>query len=281
MSMSETMSMPAPIPVFGFGTYKLKETCYVNVKDFMSLKDKINDEKILIDTASLYSNEKYVGQAIRDSGICRTKMFICTKVQIGEILKGRVGILRDVRSSLRKLGTHIDLLVLHAPTSDDKSLCENWKLLEELYYGEIPEFKGKIMNIGVSNYDIKHLKAILSDCRVKPYSNQIEISPFWTRTSLVDYCEKNKIHVIAHSSLTKGQKFADPTLVDVAQKYKKSPAQILLRWATQRGFTVIPRTTNYEHMVENLNIDFSLDSVDMVRLDNLNETFATHKQYIS
>jgi len=173
------------------------------------------------------------------------------------------------------------LVILHSPVRDEKLLLEGWKVLEEIIMGQIDEFKDKIKHIGVSNYDINHLTLILKDCKVKPYVNQIEVSPFLTRTALTTFCKQNSIHIVAHSSLTKGQKFDNIILQEISKKYNKSIAQILLKWAVQKGYSVIPRTSQYDHLVENMSLDFIIDTNDMDQLDKLDENFATHPQYLN
>lgn len=262
------------IPSFGLGTYKLKK---VNDEAYMSVKTALKLGYRHIDTAALYNNEENVGRAIKDSGIPREEIFITTKIQRADIWKGENKMIRSVNRSLKKLGVdYIDQVLLHAPI--EEKLLESWQILEKIYED------GKIRYIGVSNYKIEHLEIILKSCKIKPYTNQIECSPFLTRQKLVKYCADNDIIVVAHSSLTKGEKFDDPCINEIATKYNVTPACILIMWGLFKGFTIIPRTGNIDHLIENYGCSISsnfLVEQDIEKLDKLDEhQFATHPQYI-
>ncbi len=262
------------IPRFGLGTYKLKKD---NDEAYLSVKKALELGYRHIDTAALYNNEESVGRAIKDSGISREEIFITTKIQRADIWKGEKRMIRSINRSLKKLDVdYIDQVLLHAPI--EEKLLESWQILEKIYKD------GKIRHIGVSNYKIEHLKIILKDCKIKPYTNQIECSPFLVRHDLVNFCKNNNIKVVAHSSLTKGEKFDDPLINEIATKYDKSPACILIMWGLFKGFTIIPRTCNVDHLIENYGCSISsnfLVEQDIERLDKLDEhQFATHPQYI-
>lgn len=263
--------MIANIPYFGLGTYKLnKDTAYTIVKSAIKLGYRH------FDTATVYRNEEAVGRAIKDSDVKRNEIFLCTKIWIDKIKDGEVGIMKSVNDSLKKLGMeYVDLVLLHAPVKDH--IVDSWRILEKLYTTEL---KDKVRFIGVSNYEICHLEQ-LKECKITPYVNQIEITPFLKREKLVKYCNENKIRIVAHSSLTQGIKLNDPVLIKIAEKYTVTVATLLIKWALTKGYTVLPRTSNIEHLEENLNtITKTIEKNALDELDNINETFIVMPKYI-
>ena len=159
---------------------------------------------------------------------------------------------------------YIDLYLIHFPV--EKIRNQTWKTLEKIYKD------GKCKAIGVSNYTIRHLKELLEIAEVTPVINQVEFSPYLYQKELLDFCRKNKIQLEAYSPLTRGQKFNDPKLVKIAEKYDKSPAQILIKWALQHNIAVIPKSKNKERIYENANVfDFNISKDDMNKLDSFNE----------
>lgn len=243
------------IPAIGFGTYKLDKNICSSL-----VKTSVDCGYTLIDTAELYKNEQCVKKVIDE------KVMVMTKISHMSIKKG------NIKSSFYErlsIFGKIDILLLHCPSFNCK---KDWQELCELYKVN----KNRIKFIGVSNYKIKHLEQI-SDCLIQPFCNQIELSPFLTRTKLVNYLIKKNIKIIAHSSLVKGRKFDNKTLISLSKKYSKSPAQILLRWGVDKGYTVLPRSNKYNKIKENINIfDFCLENDDINILDALNENYATH-----
>ncbi|KAG0035956.1 hypothetical protein BGZ82_004907 [Podila clonocystis] len=189
-----------------------------------------------IDTAALYNNEVSVGNAVRKSGIPREQIFVTTKLYDDD--QGFEKALEACELSLEKLG---------------------------LDY------------IGVSNYGVHHLKELLgSNPTIRPVVNQIEVTPFNTRTDIVTFCESQHIAVEAYSPLSQGHKLQDPTLLKIATKYSKSPAQVLIRWSLQKGFIVIPKSANKDRIEQNADVfDFDLADGDMNVLDSLNENYVT------
>ena len=141
--------------------------------------------------------------------------------------------------------------------------------------------QGVFKNIGVSNFDIHHMKVISEFSTVPIYTNHIELSPFLKRPNVVKYMIENGIKVSAHSSLAKGEKFDDITITKIANKYGKTPAQIMLKWGVQNGYNVIPRSSKKEHIVEDFYInDFEITKEDMDELNSITVTHITHPQYI-
>jgi diketogulonate reductase-like aldo/keto reductase len=173
--------------------------------------------------------------------------------------------------SLDKLGLdYIDLYLIHWPV-EGKRLA-SWQALETLLVQD------RCRAIGVSNYMVRHLEELLDQCKVVPAVNQIELSPYNynNRKEVIDHCRSKDILVQAYSPLTKGHKLPDPNLAKIASKYSKSPAQVLIRWALQHGFNVLPKSSSRERMAENFDVfDFSISREDMDYLDSLGEGLAT------
>jgi len=260
------------IPICGFGTYCLKNDVGYNCTLYA-----LNNGYNHIDTASLYQNETVIGKAILDSGIDRNKIWITTKINMHDIASGKDKMHNSVLNSLKNLNTdYIDLVLLHGPV--DNVISESWAILEDIML----EMKGKIRFIGVSNYDVRHLNIILSNCRIKPYANQFEISPYLNRDELVKLCNDNDIIIVAHTSLTKNKKFNDLKLENLSVKTDISKPLILLAWALQHNMVVLPRSSNFEHIKENLEcLNVKLNDDVMNELDNfhVNDCFRIYRQF--
>jgi diketogulonate reductase-like aldo/keto reductase len=259
------------IPKIGFGTYQLRDD-----EAYNSVITALNSGYIHIDTAKLYKNEANVGQAIKDSGKSRDVLFITTKVLNKDVIKGKQRILSAFEKSLSDLQTdYVDLLLLHSAILD--KLDDSWSALEYLYT------HGKCKMIGVSNFDISDLTFLDKlNKTIKPMVDQIELSPFYTREKLVSHCRTNGIIVEAHTSLTRGQKLSHPVIVDMAKKYNISPAQIMLKWALQNNYIILPRSSVVSEIQENINIpDQEIGSEDMQILNGLNENFLLTKKHDS
>lgn len=254
------------IPPIGFGTYLLGDKAYESILHALKLGYRH------FDTANLYKTEVALGKAIKDSGVPREEIFITTKVSIHHLRKNKI--MTGIKRSFERLDVeYIDLMLLHLPIDCKK----NWNILVEAYLGEM---KDKIRFIGVSNYSIDDLEEI-KDSEVKPYVNQVELSPFFTRDKLITYCNKNEIKIVAHSSLTKGEKLDDETLLEIAYECNLTPAQVLLRWAIEKNYVVIPRADDVNYIKENYEtIEKHLTNDILVQLDKLNENYATHPRHI-
>ncbi len=219
------------------------------------------------DTASLYGNEDEVGEAVRNSGVPREKLFVTTKVWNSD--QGYEKTLKAFDVSLKKMKLdYIDLYLLHWPVPGLR--LESWKALEKLYR------EGYCKSIGVSNFIPRHLEELISICEIKPAVNQIEMNPFLCQLSCREYCKMEGIHVTAYSPLTSSKKISDPRLRKIAEQNGKSPAQVMLRWGLQHGISVIPKSSNPARIRENSNIfDFSLNEDEMLFLDALDEELHT------
>jgi len=221
----------------------------------------------LIDTAAMYGNEEDVAEALRQSGISREEVFITTKLWNSD--HGYDATIAAGERSLKRLGlSYIDLYLIHWPLKGLRN--ETWKAMETLLE------EGKCRAIGVSNYMIWHLEELLSNSSTIPAVNQVEFSPYLYQKDLLDFCRSHDIQLEAYSPLTKGLKLNDPKLLDTASKYSKNPAQILIRWALQRGIVVIPKSSRKKRIYENADVfDFTISSEDMKVLDSFNEDLRT------
>lgn len=249
------------IPILGLGTYLLKP----GEETYRACLWAIEVGYRHIDTASFYKNEEDVGKAIRDSGIDRNEMYVTTKVWNDD--QGFDKTLRAVETSLKKLDfDYIDLVLVHWPVPGLRK--ETWKALEKVYD------EGIVASIGVSNYTIKHLQELFNYANVIPVVNQVEFSPFLYQKELQKFCEENNIYIEAYSPLVRGRRLDDARIVQIAKKYSKTPAQVLIRWALQIGTIALPKSSKKERIVENANVfDFELDEEDMKLLESCNEGF--------
>ena len=220
-----------------------------------------------IDTAWLYGNEGDVGKAILESSIEREEIFITTKVWNSD--QGYRSTLAACERSLQRLGlAYVDLYLIHWPVESQNN--NTWKAMIQLLR------EGKTRTIGVSNYEIFHLQEIFQNFDVIPSVNQVEFHPFLYQEKLLEFCKNSNIQLEAYSPLTRGQRLNHPTLVDLAKKYDKSPAQILIRWSLQHGLVVIPKSIRKDRIRENIQVfDFQLEETDMKLLNSLNEDLRT------
>jgi methylglyoxal/glyoxal reductase len=220
-----------------------------------------------IDTAWLYGNEGDVGKAILESSIEREEIFITTKVWNSD--QGYRSTLAACERSLQRLGlAYVDLYLIHWPVEGQNN--NTWKAMIQLLR------EGKTRAIGVSNYEIFHLQEIFQNFDVIPSVNQVEFHPFLYQEKLLEFCKNSNIQLEAYSPLTRGQRLNHPTLVDLAKKYDKSPAQILIRWSLQHGLVVIPKSIRKDRIRENIQVfDFQLEETDMKLLNSLNEDLPT------
>ncbi|MBG9775083.1 aldo/keto reductase [Brevibacillus laterosporus] len=244
-------------PWLGLGVYKADDGAEVEQAIRMALEAGYRS----IDTAAIYENEAGVGKAIRDSKIPREEIFVTTKVWNTE--QGYESTLQAFDTSLQKLGLdYIDLYLVHWPVPGKYK--ETWRALETLYK------KGLVRSIGVSNFHIHHLEDLLSVCEVKPMLNQIEMHPYLIQEELRQYCEQHGIYVEAWRPLMRGN-LEVPLVQEMAERYQKTPAQIVLRWDLQHKVLVIPKSVRKERIIENAGLfDFELTDEDMTMLDGLN-----------
>lgn len=231
-----------------------------------------------IDSAQVYKNESEVCEAIAEwlkkdpASNKREDIFYTTKIFDSdhgyELTKKAI----EVSLERAKCIDYIDLILMHSPRSDYERRHGSWLALQEAVAS------GKVKNIGVSNYGIKHLKELLEypDLKIKPAINQIEIHPWLTRTELAAFCQAEEIVVEAYSPLVRGKKFDDELLLSLAKKYSKTTAQILINWSLSKGYVTLPKTVTKSRLLPNLQSDqFKLSSEDIKALDAKDEYFVT------
>ena len=220
-----------------------------------------------IDTAELYGNEKDVGRALRESGIRRDDVFITTKVWNSH--QGYDSTLYSCEGSLGRLGlSYVDLYLIHWPVQGLGD--ETWRAMIKLWR------QGKARAIGVSNYSIRELNELIDKSDIVPAVNQVEFHPFLYQEELLQFCKNNKIQLEAYSPLTRGKRLNHPNILELAKKYNKTPAQVLIRWSLQHNVIVIPKSIHEARIKENSQVfDFQLEPKDMKLLDSLNENLYT------
>lgn len=248
------------MPLLGLGTYNMFGEVVTN-----AVHVALETGYRLIDGAQMYHNEKEVGEGIRRSGIPREEIFITTKID--NCNQGYDETIRSYEQSLKDLGVEkVDLLLIHWPIKGKRETT--WKALEKLYAEQ------RVGAIGTGNYLLPFLKELESYSTCVPTVNQIEFSPFLNLTAELEYCKEHKICVQCYTPLMRGQKHDDPRIVYIANKYGKTPAQIILRWAVQQGISTIPKSENPVRIKENFDIfNFELCDMDLNILNNLNENF--------
>ncbi|SAM05242.1 hypothetical protein [Absidia glauca] len=267
LSVASTLklSRTSTIPCVGFGVYESGLGKETQNAVHWALEAGYRH----IDTATVYRNEKDVGLAVKNSGIPREDIFVTTKLQESD--QGYESTLSALETSLAKLKMdYVDLYLIHSPLRGKKLRLDSWKALEEL------KRSGKAKNIGVSNFGVHHLQQLLDHCEIKPAVNQIEITPYLQRNDIAKFCQEHDILIEAYSPLTRGEKLQDAPLVSVAEHYNKSTAQVLIRWALQKGYVPLPKSVTKSRIVSNADVfDFTLSEEDMAVLDSLDEHFVT------
>jgi diketogulonate reductase-like aldo/keto reductase len=218
-----------------------------------------------IDTAQAYGNEESVGHALHDSGVSRDELFLTTK-----FYPGASDPAAEAEQSLRRLGIdQLDLYIIHWPQGGPTWA---WPGMEQAHE------RGLARSIGVSNFDVGQLDAVIAEAAVPPVVDQVQFSPFKYRRALLEGSEQRGVALEAYSPLTTGARLDDPTLAEVARRHERTPAQVLLRWCVQRGIPTIPKSTRRERIEENAQIfDFDLSDEDMAALDALDETGGTSR----
>ena len=253
-----TLQNGVQMPLVGFGTFMLSgETC---VK---AVAESIQSGYLMIDTAEAYGNEKEVGAGIRASGIDRRELFLVTKVNFKSYEHAE----QTVMQSLENLGTdYLDLMLLHWSFANYYGAG---RALEKLYEA------GKVRAIGVSNFEPDQLLDLTAYNKVAPAVDQIETNLYCQRSAERGWMDKKQVAHMAYAPLGQGNRnemFREPAVLALAEKYGKTPAQILLRFLTQKGIAVIPRSTQPEHIRENFALfDFKLTADELVQLSALDK----------
>jgi methylglyoxal/glyoxal reductase len=263
LQATTTLNNGVKMPWLGIGVFKVEE----GPELVNAVKFAIKHGYRSIDTAAIYQNEEGVGQAIREgiheTGVTREELFVTSKVWNADL--GYESTLAAYETSLTKLGLdYLDLYLIHWPVAG--KFKEAWRALETLYK------EGKVRAIGVSNFQIHHLEDLMKDAEIKPMINQVEYHPRLTQEDVRRFCQEHGIQLEAWSPLMQGQLLDHPDLLDIANKYNKSIAQVILRWDLQNGVVTIPKSTKENRIVENADIfDFELTNEDMERMNSLNQ----------
>ena len=252
------------LPAIGFGTYKATDG---NGKQAIS--DALETGYRYLDTASFYGNEGEIGEAVKESGIPREELFLASKVWKTEM--GYEETKAAFAKSRERLQTdYLDLYLIHwakkAPEDENWKVClkDSWLAMEELYE------EGRIRAIGVSNFLPHHLEVILEDARIKPMVNKLELHVGYLQMAAVNYCREHDILVQAWSPLGRRRVLEEPVVLSFAEKYQVTPAQFLLGFLHQEGFSVIPKASARERMISNQQIfGFTLSEEDKYFLECL------------
>jgi diketogulonate reductase-like aldo/keto reductase len=258
-----TLHNGVKMPWFGIGVFKVEE----GPELVNAVKAAIKTGYRSVDTAAIYGNEEGVGQGIREgiqeAGISREDLFVTSKVWNADL--GYESTIQAYETSLKKLGLdYLDLYLIHWPV--EGKYKDAWRALETLYKA------GKIKAIGVSNFQTHHLEELMKDAEIKPMVNQVEYHPRLTQKELQSFCLEHGIQLEAWSPLMQGQLLEHEVLTEIATKYNKSVAQVILRWDLQNGVVTIPKSTKEHRIIENSSVfDFELTKEDMERIDGLNQ----------
>ncbi|TVY05468.1 aldo/keto reductase [Paenibacillus cremeus] len=260
LKSSTTLHNGVKMPWIGLGVFKVQD----GEEAVNSVKAALEVGYRSIDTAAIYRNEDGVGKGIKESNVPREELFITTKVWNAD--QGYESTLAAFDTSMKKLGLdYLDLYLIHWAAPAVGKYVETWKALEKLYKD------GRVRAIGVSNFKIHHLEEVMNQCEIVPMVNQVEYHPRFNQRELHAFCKKHEIQLEAWSPLAQGGLLEDPTLVEIANKYNKSVAQIIIRWDLQTGVVTIPKSTKPHRIEENANVfDFELSPEDMTKINSLN-----------
>jgi methylglyoxal/glyoxal reductase len=253
------------MPILGFGVFQIND----NDETTECVKTAIKYGYRSIDTAMIYGNEAGVGKAVRESGTKREDIFITTKLWNSD--QGYNKTLKAFEDSMERLMMdYLDLYLIHWPVPKINKYVDTWRAMEKLYKD------GKIRAIGVSNFNINHLQDILTQCEIIPAVNQIEFHPWLTQSELINYMQQKNIHTEAWSPLAHGALLNNKTLIEIAEKYNKTVAQVIIRWDIHKNVITIPKSVKEEHIASNADVfDFELTDQDIKTIDDLNRDYRT------
>ncbi|MGX1928125.1 aldo/keto reductase [Flagellimonas sp. 2504JD4-2] len=247
------------MPYFGLGVYLSKDGNEV-VK---AVKEALNHGYRHIDTASIYNNGTGVGVGIKESQVDREDVFVVSKVWNSD--QGYDATLKAFDASLERLGLdYLDLYLIHWPKGEKSK--DTWKAMERLYEEK------RVRAIGVSNFMQHHLEDLLTEASIIPMVNQMEFHPYLVQQDLIEFCHGKGIQYEAWSPMMQGNIFDIPELKDLANKYQKTVAQIVLRWDLQKGVITIPKSSKKERIISNADIfEFELQEEDIKLMDGLDK----------
>jgi diketogulonate reductase-like aldo/keto reductase len=263
-----TLSNGIKIPSIGFGTWQIPDGKIT----FDAVSFALQNGYKHIDTALAYGNETSVGRAVRDSGKKRNEIFVTSKLPAE--IKTYEGALRSFDRTMENLDLdYVDLYLIHAPwpwSEKGKDFTrENvkvWKAMEEIYKS------GRCSAIGVSNFNISDLTAIMKNCNIIPMANQIKFFIGYTQEDITQFCQKNNILVEGYSPLASGAILENKTIAAMAQKYSTTLPKICIRYVLQKGVLPLPKSIHPEYILQNADVDFEITDNDIKYLNSLNET---------
>lgn len=264
MNSTITLNNGIEMPRLGLGVFRVEDSSEL----INAVKVAIKNGYRSIDGAAIYGNEEAMGEGIREgikeAGISREDLFITSKVWNADL--GYESTIAAYEASLNRLGVdYLDLYLIHWPV--EGKYKEAWKALEYLYK------EGRVRAIGVSNFQVHHLQDLLGDAEIKPVINQVELHPYLSQKKVREFCKENDIQVESWSPLMADNGLLEnEVLKEIAKKYNKTVAQIVLRWDLQSQVVTIPKSTNETRLIENIDIfDFNLSKSDIDRIDSLNQ----------
>lgn len=250
------------IPEIGFGTWHIKDEKELE----FSIKTAIENGYTHIDTASKYKNEELIGNTIEKYNIPRENLFITSKLWNED--KGYDNTIKAFQGTLDRLKTdYLDLYLIHWPMTAEnweELNAETWRAFEDLYK------MGKVKAIGVSNFMMQHMESLRKTATILPMVDQIEFHPGMMQKEILEYCRNNNIVVEAWSPLGSGRMLENEDLIRIAGKYKKTVAQICIRWCIQNNVIPLPKSTHLERIKDNIDIyDFNISDEDMEYINNM------------
>lgn len=253
-----TLNNGVEIPQLGFGVFQVPPE---ETKDVVLQALDVGYRHL--DTAQMYGNERGVGEALAESGLARSDVFVTTKLNNGYL--DHESALLAFQESLDALGTdHVDLFLIHWPLPTVADYVARWRTLEEIYAS------GRARSIGVSNFQPSHLRRLKTETTVVPAVNQVEVHPYLRNDEVRAVGAELGIATEAWSPIAQGKVLDDPTLVRIARQLDRTPAQVTLRWHLQRGDVVFPKSVTRSRMEENFALfDFELSATDMADVDAL------------
>ncbi|MGA2822908.1 MAG: aldo/keto reductase [Bacteroidales bacterium] len=266
LSENYTLYNGVKIPKIGFGTWQISNAAVYDAVSF-ALKTGYRH----IDTARAYGNEENVGRAVRDSKLKREEVFVTSKLPAE--IKGFKEARASFEKTMRNLGfSYLDLFLIHAPWpwNDKGRDCTegniaSWKVMEELYR------EGKVRAIGVSNFSVTDINAIIENCEIVPMVNQIAIYIGHLQDGLTEYCRQRNILVEAYSPLATGGILKIEAIREVAKQYGASPAQVCIRYLLQKDLLPLPKSTHPNRIAENAEVGFTIRETDMKSLDSIHQ----------